>query len=354
MDSLSYINTFLSQNLPQKVIITQCDEPTFDVAVVLNTTVIYNTTLEAIGTTGYFYDLNVIVHEYMKSHGISYGKLEFHAYFDSGMASSETQVVYSSIASGEEFDEDFLRTSYLTTRSYYTIPRGYALNVAFFNEEDDQSPYGKMILTVRYNDGSIHSVEIEHILYDFRSARVYSFNISAYNIDAKLKEVFPSQPMKVLGGAVVHGDRYLQFFFVDEQPQTTFFFFNAFNIMETAFIYGTQTTKFDVSMKEAACNGRLIAYNRQSERKYQIETVPMSMEEALWLNQFLESPRILYIVSADYDDDVLISDVSCEVSDSAKEQTIIKFSYKLASQHDWHVSPYQQQVFNRNFNEPFQ
>ena len=354
MDRLSYINTFLSLNLPQKLVIPQCDEPTFEVGVVLNNVYIYHTTLEAIGTTGYFYDLNVIVHEYMKSHSVAFGKLEFNVFHEDGMASAETQVVYSTIASGEEYDDDFLRSSYLTTRSFYTIPRGYTQYVAFFCQEDEQSPYGSMQLTVQYDDGSVHTVEIEHILYDFRTARVYSFLINSSSIEYTLSQVFSNQPMKVLGGSVIHGNRHLQFYFVDDIPQMYFLFYNAFNIMEYIYIYGTKTLKFDTSMKEAVVNGSLIPYNRSSERKYQVETVPLSSEEALWFNQFLESPRVIYLINADFDDNVLISDVSSEISDSAKEQTIIKFSYRLSCQHDWHVSPYFDQVFNRNFNQPFQ
>lgn len=354
MDRLSYINTFLSLNLPQKLVITQCDEPMFEVGVFLNNIKIYQTTLEAVGTTAYFYDLNVIVHEYMKSHCISFGNLSINVYFEDGMYDVETQVVYSTIASGEEYDDDFLRSSYLTTRSVYTIPRGFSQYIAFFCQEDEQSPYGSMQLAVRYADGSVHTVELEHILYDFRKATVYNFTLNSATIEASLKRVYPDETMTLLGGAVIHGDRYLQFYIVDEKPQITFFFWNAFNIMEHMYIFGTQTLKFDTSMKEAVVNGRLVPYNRQSERKYQIETVPLSKEEALWFNQFLESHRVMYLINSEYDDDVLISDVSSEISDSAKEQTIIKFSYRLSCQHDWHVSPYIQQIFNRNFNQPFQ
>jgi hypothetical protein len=137
-------------------------------------------------------------------------------------------------------------------------------------------------------------------------------------------------------GLVIHsiqlqlGNRLFQVFFCEEEPTEQFTFRNGYNVKEIAYFYAKQSIKTKVEKNEAICGKTGQFYDVTATLKREVETAPMQKEEALWLNQFFTSHLVTKKVANDEDAEVLISDISSEVSDSNKELTRLKFSWRYA------------------------
>ena len=69
--------------------------------------------------------------------------------------------------------------------------------------------------------------------------------------------------------------------------------------------------------------------------RHEVETAPLTHDEAMWLNQMLTSRLVLKPVD-NYDTaQILISDITSEVSDSDKDLVRIKFCWKYADGNEW-------------------
>lgn len=352
--NIGFSDIGLSPAIANDIIIPcQNDGKTADISVIINGVTIYSTTLYVVDDNVRLYALGTLVNDYMRSHGIIMAKLKVNAYFETHLDNAEVVVIYSAIRTSYESDIEFLLKHYLTTRSSYTIPRGKYLQVAFFNPAQDQSTSGSFEVSFRLNDGSVHSARVPHELNDMQDDYVYYFSISAPSLENDLRRLYPNDNPIVLGGSVIHGNRSLDFYFVDEQPVEEFIFQNAFNVWEHYYAYGTTKKKTEVNHKEGVVHGVSTYYDQSHESKVQVETFPLTLEEADWLNQFLYSPCICKIIPPDDDRTILLSDISSEISDSPKDKNIIKFSWKYAEPYHWKIFGEIPQVFRHEYSEPF-
>ena len=118
-------------------------------------------------------------------------------------------------------------------------------------------------------------------------------------------------------------------------------------------VFGSTTLKTECSAKEAVCSGVTSFYDREVTRKYEVTTRAMTLSEARHFNDFLTSNRILYIIPPDQDYDVLISDITSEISDNATEKVRMKFSWRFADNTDWRTFSDSKEVFNKVFRDAF-
>ena len=324
------------------------------VDVQINGRSIFTTTLYC-NAAGYahLYDLGILINDYMRSHILTLAHLGVVASFEHHADDADVYVVYSSLRFSYEDDFDFLKEHFLTTRTFYTVPRKANHQIAFSVYEDLEQLTGALNISYKLKDGSVHTHRIEESLRDFGDTMVYYYNISAKTLEQKLKDIL-AKKVKVLSCSVSFGKRSLDFYFIDDEPVDTFHFFNAFNIREAYYVYGTQKIKTEFTQKEALSSEVATYYGQSSERKVEIETVPLGLEEAEWLNQFLGSQYVFKTIPPDNDQRVLISDIDSEISDSAKDQVIIKFRWKFAEPYNWKVFDDHRRRFTDKFNETYE
>ena len=70
--------------------------------------------------------------------------------------------------------------------------------------------------------------------------------------------------------------------------------------------------------------------------KHEVETAPLPYDEAKWLNQMLTSKLVKRPLDNETIPQVLISDITSEVSDSDKDLIRLKFSWKYADGFEWY------------------
>ena len=322
----------LTSILSNRIEISTDDEYPIQMVVKFNEIRIYESTLYPLDGKVRFYDLCFLVQEYMRNNLISSGQLSVSAYAETVTA----YVVYSSIRTSYEDDTEFLSSHFLTTRSCYTIPRGKSQFFSFF-EQGGVDPSGYIDVSFMLDDGSVRTTRLTNKISASSTNKIYNFGIESNTLDIRVKSLNPNDTPKVLGGTIVHGNRVIDFFFTDDEPIESFGFYNAFNVWENYYVFGTSNIKTSFTQKEAICAGVSSYYNQSASRVVEIKTVPLSYEEALWVNEFLGSKRIVKVIPPDDDRDILISDITSEISDSDKETISIKFSWKYADPFVWKI-----------------
>ena len=159
---------------------------------------------------------------------------------------------------------------------------------------------------------------------------------------------------KLLSFTVHVGSRSLTVFVVDEKPAISFTFLNSYNAYETIFIIGTTTHKTEISRKEAVTQNITSFYDKSVSRKWEVKTVPLSQEEAMWFNDFLESDYVTLNLSQEHSDlRILISDITSEISDSSKDKVHMKFSWRFEDNSLWLNENRYPQVFSAPYNDTF-
>ena len=231
--------------------------------------------------------------------------------------------------------DTFLNQSFLTTRSSVLLPRSGQMKLCHFSKANahpkndvlvyyEETAHPGRVLTYRYSSTSVQTT-VQKVIVTELSHSYFTSIVNKVNFTG----------CRVLGVEYRLGNRLINIFFTDEEPTATFKFLNAFNIMETAYLFNTTTIKTDVDRTETVCGNQTQFYDETVKVRHEVETAPLTHDEAMWLNQMLTSRLVLKPVD-NYDTaQILISDISSEVSDSDKELVRIKFSWKYADGNEW-------------------
>ena len=244
------------------------------------------------------------------------------------------KVVYSRFKSTDE-SSNFLDSYFLTNRKSALIPRSGQLklnnytranaksyNTAYIYYSRSASPgvistYHNNMNSVQSTTEKIVSVTLTH--RSFKQIVDQALGISC----------------KVHGVEYQIGDREFNIFFTDEEPTDVFSFFNAFNIEERAYLFGATTIKTEIDRSEAVCGEYTQYYDEKVKTKYEVETAPLPIDEAKWLNQMLTSNLVKHGMEDGSFEDVLISDITSEITNSDKDLIRLKFSWKYADGSQW-------------------
>jgi len=231
--------------------------------------------------------------------------------------------------------EGYLGCRFLTTRKSALMPRNGHLSLSNY--------------TKAYVQGSNNAL----IYYSHPQVpeQIFSYNANLGKMQSATEKIvtaelsydyFKSMVDQARGtNCKVHGVEYrigvrqFNIFFTDEKATETFMFLNAFNMEETAYLYNTTSIKTEVDRSEAVCGHRTQFYDETIKVKHEVETAPLTFNEAKWLNQMLTSKLVKRPISDDVSAQVLISDISSEVTDSDKELIRIKFSWKYVDGIEW-------------------
>lgn len=342
-----------SSDLPS-VIEFQAQDEVFTFSVEVDEVTIYRTSLFTNDDIAHFYDLDQMVTQYMLEHRKVKAMLYILAEYEGGEDRENGTVFFSAIRTDATNATAFLKANYLTTRTFFRMPRNAEAtqNVEFFAYASEKPHKGTITAVVELEDGTVQTVTISHDLKSSNVGKIYSFSIGVEDIQEQLEESFPDKDFKVLEATVRHGQRALTLFFTDKQPIAVLTFANAFNIIETAYIYGSQTVSTDVSTKSAMVQRKTSFYAREIDQRFKVETCPLSMEEALWFNQLLSSDYVCRDFAGKAQP-VLIDDITSDIPANTGEPIRMKFSYRYTTPEFRHKSTAQAAVSSSPFSSEF-
>lgn len=345
----------LSSNLPNALKITSPYNEIY-FAVYDGSNAIYGTTLYPNHNEVYFYGLRDVIMQYMEKTGKDLVKFTIatpnHEDQDEDLY-MDVYVMYSKIRPSYEYDEEFVENHFLTTRTNYVIPKTGGVTLRFVNR-GNLTRLNVVIDCVIVADG-----EIKHFVKESTMTctnRPYTYYVSVYysTLISIAQNELNENVEKILSATAMVGNRSMTVYFIDRVPDLVLTARNAFNCYEDFYIFGTTKLKTEIDAKEAVCNGVTSQYNKTSIRKFEVETAPLTLEEADYLNFLLQSSYIWYMIPPDRDEEVLIEDVTSEISDSAKQLVKIKFTWKFADNSHWHLFEEITQKFKDVFNLTFQ
>ena len=348
-----YRNVALSSSLPSTLYIDQCTEGYANVSVIINGKVIYSATLFAdTDKRVHVYGFRRIVEDYMAAYGQSHCTLSVEADMGLGLdyLDPTLSVVYSKIRTSYEMDSDFLDTHFLTNRDAAFFNSTALFSLYFFRSSGDEPLDGYIALVAKDEEGNTAAFNYPFSYASANAGYAYK-NISIPALQTFISEQAPGFTLS--GGTIYIAKRSFSFFITAQKPSYSFNFINAFNCWEQMPVFGCTTLKTEFAAKEAVCNGITSFYNRETTRKYEVTTRAMTLTEARHFNDFLDSNHIYYIIPPDQDYDILISDVTSEITDDATEKVRFKFSWRFADNTDWRTFSDSPEVFNSNFTDAF-
>lgn len=230
---------------------------------------------------------------------------------------------------------DFLQYKFLSTRKSALMSRNSQTVLANYTKANAQ---GTNYAVIYYTDNA-NPDKVLKVDYDLDSVQASTECIVLENLShlyfKYLVDYVKNTNCTVLGVEYNIGMREFNIFFTDEEPTDTFTFLNAFNVEETAFLYGATTVKTEVERSEAVCGQQTQFYDETVKIKHEVETAPLPYEEAIWLNEMLTSKLVRRPLINGSLVEVLISDISSEVSNGDTELIRLKFSWRYADGNEW-------------------
>lgn len=129
--------------------------------------------------------------------------------------------------------------------------------------------------------------------------------------------------------SISYGTLQKMFYVVPAPAYLTFSFRNIFNVEEFIDVVGEIVTKTEVERESAFCGRTLKFYDRVVSRTYEIQTEPLAFDEVPIFEQLISSHEVKMYINGN-DEDVMITEHTCEPSSSDDSLTIVKFSWRFA------------------------
>lgn len=151
-------------------------------------------------------------------------------------------------------------------------------------------------------------------------------------------------------------------FFIDDSlsNDSAFFFKNCFNVTDSVFVPGLTTTKSTVDRSLAVINGRVRFYDQTATDSHEVNSAGLQSFEAECISQLFASRTVWRMVRNAYDDTepwismpVLITDSTCEISDSDEALSSVKFTWRYSHERQYFMPKASSDVFDSNFNPAF-
>ena len=231
--------------------------------------------------------------------------------------------------------ETFLSDHFLTTQKSAVIPRNGSMKLSYFSSQrENNSISARIYYSLLTNPNQILSIDSFLRTTPSENDSISTVILSHAYLKSLVERVTNSTN-KIYGVEYHVGARQFNLFFTDEQPSDTFNFLNVFNHLDTAYIFAATTTKTEIDHSEAVCGRHTQYYDESVKVKHEVETSPLTPQEASWLSEMLLSKYVTRQIDSFTSAQVLISDISSEVSNSDKELIRLKFSWKYADGSNW-------------------
>ena len=324
-----------------------------DVSIKLQDVYIYTTRLYPYNGVATFYGFQDILRQNMKVRHLSLASLTIVAGDEMGAEYLEDKyIIYNEVIDIDD-ERDLLWSRFLTIRSFYTIPRkNGVLPLAFFSDASEQKTLTAECV-FKEDDGTIRTYPYTKSIYPFQYPYVYNLYLYVEDIQRYVEQAEGGPVGKLLSFTCHVGSRSMTVYITDEPYEVDFYFRNSFNIYEKIYVYGTTKLKSSFNRKEAVSQGKISFYDMSEERKHEVETAPMGAEEAEWFNEFLASSYVQRELNQDWQQEVLISDITSEISDNAKDLVKMKFSWRYNDNARWISTDTYPQMFSAPYNDTF-
>lgn len=290
------------------------------------------------------YDLRSLMEMVMRSSGVAVADFKLKVYSGSEDVKADSCVFHVLYCDRFSLCSDvpaLLKENFLSTLSMRRIAPDSTLSLSLFAEEGESISYS-VACSFRIRG----SEEIRRHSFSADSGKtavssdVVQLNISAASLcdaaatsaGAKISDV------ELLSYTVTCGQRSMTFF-VDRslRDSETFWFRNCFNVIDFATLPSVSSAKTDVDRTLAVVNGRSRFYNQSTEKTYEVQSGPLTSDEADFIDQLFSSYEVYRIEPDVTNEDepfvlapVLVTDSTCEILHGDEKLNSVKFTWRYA------------------------
>ena len=220
---------------------------------------------------------------------------------------------------------EWLESNFLSTICVKPLPSIVeAVEQLYFVQPQGTPPNPLLHVTYIDESGNVESSDIE-LTASYNPSATNLF-VCEFSIDALLTVI--DDAVQIIGVTASVGNRHMEYYRPAKREHVALRFLNAFNVMESAYLNAVVTRKTDDNRKLAIVSGSLAHYDRKPVTEYEVETAPLSFEEANWIDQLITSPEVTLLDGTP----VVITDGSAECHNNNSEMNAAKFSYKELDQ----------------------
>ena len=300
------------------------------------------TTMHPVGGKLKLYDLRELYEEYLRSQNED--NIYPYAIFElevGNLTWEDNMIIYCPFNCNISAEE-FITKHFLTTLTAKRIPSDATRDdemLAYLLKSDEASTPRTIEITAAFRapDGNIvgHTcsyTDSSRYQYDGLLCCPQDINedFDHYCTEAS---VYDYRDLTPLSYTIRMGQRSFTYYVGwDFKPSVRFRFRNAFNAEETIYLDAVTVTKTDTERSLATSHGKSLFYDQVDSQEYEVTTAPLSTEEAAWATQLLLSYKVQRVEEDGTLTEVLITDMTAEVTDSDEEHRRLKFTYRLAKQ----------------------
>lgn len=289
------------------------------------------------------YDFGSLIENALRSSGGTFGSFTLKLLnADSTLADSHTyRMLYCDRYTVCTDVATFLRENFLTTLQFRRLAEGDDLGLTLFAMQGEDTT-----TTIHLTYRNVNEAETHITDYTFPSKATADkdglmfLSIEYAEMMSTLCTRLGAKPhaVEIVGFTVRCGQRSVTCY-IDRtlRKGEIFFFRNCFNTLETLNLPLTTKTKTDVSRSTAVINTRSSFYNQRTTQTHEVESGPLTSDEAEWIAQLFTSYEVFRLVPNLCDpsdplqvEAVLITDADCIISDSDDKPNTVKFKWRYA------------------------
>lgn len=219
----------------------------------------------------------------------------------------------------------WLERNFLSTLTAKVLPTNDDVMEQLFFVQPANAP-ATPLLHVTYIDDEdvVQATDITlQANYPASDANLYCVQFSVAAVKAAV-----AAAVDVIAVTLSVGNRHMEYYRPSRRENVGFVFRNAFNVMESAYLSAVITRKTEDGRKLANVSGTLAHYDRKPVTEYEVQTSPLSFEEASWIDQLITSPEVTLLDGTP----LIITDGNAECHNDNSELNAAKFSYKELDQ----------------------
>ena len=309
-------------------------------------------------------DLGSVLEAFMRNHAQTYADFTLSVFTDTPGNKGDScvlHILYCDRYTVSTNIEKFLSENFLTTLAHRRVPANATLSLFHFAKVDES-----VETTVTYSFRVAGSDEIRTNTLSLKTNFVAT-STGIVQLQLPLADILTNaatfasvktREVALLSFTVVCGQRSLTFF-VDNSldDRNSFFFRNCFNVWDFASLPLITTAKTDVNRSTAILNGTSEFYDQTTIKTYEVETAPLTSDEALWIDQLFTSHEVFRIETDPTNDEdplilapVLITESTCEVQDSDEKLNSVKFTWRYADNRPLVRLTASPDIFTQHFN----
>lgn len=244
--------------------------------------------------------------------------------------SSQTIQVYYCVKNIVGSCSDWIAGHFLTTLKDKPLPTGDAVERLYFYAPSFQVVSPVTYVTCRLSDGTVRTITVSFfstVPADYSTRGVLSWTMPSMLTAA---QGVNEDVVEVLAVTIQAGNRVMNYYKPNLQPNLAIAFLNCFGLTEIAWLNCVTVKKTKDSRKVAHVAHRATVYDLDPQVTYETETCPLPLETADWLSQLIVAP-LAWLGDGTA---IVITDGDAPISDDAAVMNSVKFTWQRDDSRD--------------------